>query len=86
MKQNRQVMEEKNKINSLGLISKTSGVVLHGFKCAFQMIPISDGYNSGLSRNQNLFTVSKMLGRGYPCTSSVLLFSMLASLDSEMDY
>ena len=63
MKQNRQVMQ-KIKINSLGLILKTSGVVLHGFKCAFQMIPICDGYNSGLSRDQNLFTVSKLLGGG----------------------
>ena len=48
MKQKRQVMEEKIKINSLGLLFKTSGVVLHAFKCAFQMIPVSDGYDSGL--------------------------------------
>ena len=48
MKQKRQVMEEKIKINSLGLLFKTSGVVLHAFKCAFQMILVSDGYDSGL--------------------------------------
>ena len=46
MKQKRQVMEEKIKINSLGLLFKTIGVVLHAFKCAFQMIPV--GYDSGL--------------------------------------
>ena len=74
MKQKRQVMEEKIKINSLGLLFKTSGVVLHAFKCAFQMIPVSDGYDGGLSRNQNLFRVSKILSRDDYCTSSVHLF------------
>ena len=73
MKQKREVMEDNIKINSLGLLFKAIGVVLHAFKCAFKMIPVSDGYDSGLSRNQNLFrVVSKILVRDDYCTSSVL--------------
>ena len=74
MKQNRQVMVEKITLNSLGLVFKTSGVVLHAFKYGFQMIGVSDGYDRGLSRNQHLFRVSKFLGLDDYCSSSVHLF------------
>ena len=38
------------------------------------MIPVSDGCDGGLSRNQNLFRVSKILSRDDFFTSSVHLF------------
>ena len=62
------------RLDDIATLSLSPSAVLHTFKCAFKMIPFSDGYDSGLSRNQNLFrVVSKILVRYDYCTSSVLL-------------